>query len=345
MRSWVSQEKKMKHQLINFSEEISQPSYREKIKEKQQQNKIVPINTEITDSSELQDTFKNPVEEANFKNEVSTKINMIVSLDKEYKEYSELIKQCDLDGKNAELNQKNLSEMKIGFFTGKKNYQALVGVTGDLAKGQRNLVKLQAKQFELQGYIIEALKALFALATSSLAANRTVYRRLEMELNGASSEELSEYARNEVLNIMNQLNEQQDEMSKRKKMQEQLHQHDDIINKQETLIKSQQDKISSINSEVSTLKEELSELKKQNKKYMSVPKPEKRIEDITNNHVKEEKNTDITSVNEQKEVYNTFSEDKRKGNKSNKLVLIIMILIIFGLLGLVGFLLFKSYLA
>lgn len=333
----------MKHQLINFNEEIGQTSYRDKIREKRQQNEIIPVNNEITDSSELQESFKNPVEEANFKNEVSTKINMIVSLDKEYKEYSELVKQCDSDGKNAELTQKNLAEMKVGFFTRKKNFQALVGVTGDLAKGQRNLAKLQAKQFELQGYIIEALKALFALATSSLAANRTVYRRLEMELSGASSEELSDYARNEVLNIMKQLNEQQDEMSKRKKMQEQLHQHDDIINKQETLIKSQQDKISSINSEVSALKEEMIELKKQSSKHKVASEVEKKLDNIASNHVEEGANIDDLLINGQKESNESFNQGTTK--KSNKFILIIMSIIIICLLGLIGFLVFKSYYA
>lgn len=333
----------MKHQLINFNEEIGQTSYRDKIREKRQQNEIIPVNNEITDSSELQESFKNPVEEANFKNEVSTKINMIVSLDKEYKEYSELVKQCDSDGKNAELTQKNLAEMKVGFFTRKKNFQALVGVTGDLAKGQRNLAKLQAKQFELQGYIIEALKALFALATSSLAANRTVYRRLEMELSGASSEELSDYARNEVLNIMKQLNEQQDEMSKRKKMQEQLHQHDDKINKQETLIKSQQDKISSMDSEVSALKEEIIELKKQSSKHKVASEVEKKLDNIASNHVEKGANIDDLLINGQKESNESFNQGTTK--KSNKFILIIMSIIIICLLGLIGFLVFKSYYA
>ena len=104
-----------------------------------------------------------------------------------------------------------------------------------LASAQQVSVKALKKSFEFQKKLAETSKYLFELGCANITVNRVAVRAIEAKLNGASKEEISELARQEMLAVVRQLKEQED-----------------ILKKQEFL--------------TSKVKENLSRLDEQNKK-------------------------------------------------------------------------------
>lgn len=80
--------------------------------------------------------------------------------------------------------------------------------------------------FELQKRLAEVTKYLFTLGVKNITANRVVVRELEMRLRGASEEELSELARQEMMSVIRQLKEQEDLLRKQEQMRATLSGHD-----------------------------------------------------------------------------------------------------------------------
>ena len=76
--------------------------------------------------------------------------------------------------------------------------------------------------FENQKKMSDALRYLFGLGVANMAANRTVVQELELKLQNASKEELSELARQEITNVILQLRAQED-------MQYKLENHNRIL--------------------------------------------------------------------------------------------------------------------
>jgi hypothetical protein len=69
------------------------------------------------------------------------------------------------------------------------------------------------------------------IGASSIANSRIVVRELEVRLNGASKEELSELARTELENVVNQIKSQQDILSRQDQLTEIVRDHDDELQK------------------------------------------------------------------------------------------------------------------
>lgn len=115
-----------------------------------------------------------------------------------------------------------------GFFKDKKK-EAIEGLQEagvELAEAVQLGTQAQKLSFELQTRLAEITKYLFTLGVGNIAANRVVVRELEMRLRGASEEELSELARQEVMSVIRQLKEQEDLLRKQEQMREALSGHD-----------------------------------------------------------------------------------------------------------------------
>ena len=79
-----------------------------------------------------------------------------------------------------------------------------------LAEALSDMVDANKQIFDNQQKLAQGMKFLFVLGVSNIAANRTVVQELEMKLRQASHEELSELARQEIANIIQQLRAQED---------------------------------------------------------------------------------------------------------------------------------------
>ena len=110
------------------------------------------------------------------------------------------------------------------FFGGDKKeaIEALQSAAISQANALSDSVDANKQLFENQKKMSDALRYLFGLGVANMAANRTVVRELELKLQNASKEELSELARQEITNVILQLRAQED-------MQYKLENHNRIL--------------------------------------------------------------------------------------------------------------------
>ena len=110
------------------------------------------------------------------------------------------------------------------FFGGDKKeaIEALQSAAISQANALSDSVDANKQLFENQKKLSDALRYLFGLGVANMAANRTVVRELELKLQNASKEELSELARQEITNVILQLRAQED-------MQYKLENHNRIL--------------------------------------------------------------------------------------------------------------------
>lgn len=144
-------------------------------------------------------------------------------------ELDEGVKKALTDATDAEIRAREASELSAGrsFFSDDKR-KAIEGlqVAGSaLAKAVQAGTKAQKLSFELQMRFADVTRYLFSLGVSNIAANRVVVRELEMRLRGASEEELSDLARQELMSVIRQLKEQEDLLRKQEQMREALSGH------------------------------------------------------------------------------------------------------------------------
>lgn len=92
----------------------------------------------------------------------------------------------------------------------------------ELAEAVQLGTQAQKLSFEFQARLIEVTRYLFTLGVSDIAANRAVVRELKMHLSGASAEEFSDLAQQEVMSVIRQLQEQEDLLKKQEQVKNAL---------------------------------------------------------------------------------------------------------------------------
>ncbi len=122
------------------------------------------------------------------------------------KSVNEAIHAAD-EAKNSAISAKYKS---AGFGKKKIAIEELQSAGVDLAEAVQSGAEAQKISFEFQTKLAQISKYLFGLGVSNIASNRFVVRELEMRLKGASQEELSELARQELMTVVKQLKEQED---------------------------------------------------------------------------------------------------------------------------------------
>lgn len=115
---------------------------------------------------------------------------------------------------SAKKTAQAAKETSAGLFQKKEAIELLQSATVALADAQVYAAQAQEVSFEYQRKIAEIIKYLFALGVSNIATNRSVVRELELKLKGASTEELDELARQEIIAVVEQLKAQEDIMKK-----------------------------------------------------------------------------------------------------------------------------------
>ena len=108
----------------------------------------------------------------------------------------------------------------------KKAIESLQTASVELAKAVQSSARAQNAAFDFQTRLAEVTKYLFSLGVSTVAANRLVVRELEARLRGASEEELSELARQEILAVVKQLKEQEDLLNRQEELRKRQERHD-----------------------------------------------------------------------------------------------------------------------
>ena len=116
---------------------------------------------------------------------------------------------------------RNLSAGR-GVFTDHKRaaIEGLQAAGIEMAKAVQSSASAQKTAFDFQTRLAEVTKYLFSLGVGNVAANRAVVRELEARLRGASEEELSELAHQEILAVVMQLKEQEDLLNRQEELRQ-----------------------------------------------------------------------------------------------------------------------------
>lgn len=133
----------------------------------------------------------------------------------------------------AQGTAREAHEKSTGLGRKKVAIESLQEAAVDLAQSQISFAESQKVSFEYQQQLGKITQYLFALGTSNIASNRSVVRQLELKLKGASEEELTELARQEVLNVIRQLKAQEDILKKQDKLLSKVKDHEKRIKDQE----------------------------------------------------------------------------------------------------------------
>lgn len=126
----------------------------------------------------------------------------------------------------AKQSAASAKEKSYKAFHKKEAVESLQSATVDLADAQISAAQAQEVSFEYQQKLAEMTKYLFALGVSNISMNRSVVRELELKLNGASKDELDEFARKEILAVVQQLKAQEDIMSKQNDLSNKVKAHE-----------------------------------------------------------------------------------------------------------------------
>ena len=151
------------------------------------------------------------------------------------------------------------------FFGGDKKeaIEALQSAAISQANALSDSVDANKQLFENQKKMSDALRYLFGLGVANMAANRTVVRELELKLQNASKEELSELARQEITNVILQLRAQEDMQYKLENHNRILREHKGEIDKILGEINSFEERCKDILDRTETLQDDVSKKEKE----------------------------------------------------------------------------------
>ena len=127
------------------------------------------------------------------------------------------------------------------------NTKDIVGDTQEavekLADAQQVSVSALKKSFEFQKRLAEVSKNLFELGCANITMNRTVVLAIEAKLNGASKEQISELARQEMMNVVRQLKQQEDIFKKQESLTSKVKDNVSRLNEKDILDRQQSETI------------------------------------------------------------------------------------------------------
>lgn len=167
---------------------------------------------------------------------------------------------------NAKKKAKDANEVERHWYqnTTARIVDKLQPAVKSLATAVSESADTQKLLFEHQKILAQACQRLFAMGISNIAATRMVIRNIKLQLENASEEEISELARQELMNVMKQLQAQEDLANRQEKMSEKikvhsssLREHDKLLEDHDVLLQSQEGKIDKLKTSIRDAKKNL----------------------------------------------------------------------------------------
>jgi myosin heavy subunit len=233
--------------------------------------------------------------------------------------YKELEKSIDVSlkkAKEAEERAESAQGQSAGFWNRRNAIEAGQEATVGNAEAIMALANSQKISLEFQTKLAEISKFLLMLGLNNIALNRTTIRQLELKLEGASKEELSELVKSEIKNVIQELKARQDLIEKHNRLDEKTK---ELHKKQETYTVKVEEHEDKIESNIKKLRENAKKLKNNSEMIQSLVeelgKHESSINTIKRSIAKKEKNNSemIQSlVEELKKHENTIKRTNKK---------------------------------
>lgn len=149
------------------------------------------------------------------------------------------IAEFDQNIKSAVIEAKDLADKAASKDAGwslsggkkKEAIEALQDAVVSQAKVLTKNIEAYEQLFNNQKKMAKSMSQLFRFGIANIAANRMVVHELECKLRSASQEELSEMAREEVMNVILQLRAQEDMWTRIENVEKILQEHEQMLDK------------------------------------------------------------------------------------------------------------------
>lgn len=217
----------------------------------------------------------------------------------EISELEKAINASESSAKNAmkyvNTEMKSYKTKGIGIFAHRSgNTKDIIEDTQEaiknLANAQQVSVKALQKSFEFHKKLADTSKYLFELGCANITVNRIAVRAIEKKLKGASKGEISELARQEMMNVVRQLKEQEDILKKQEFLTEQVKNNVSRLNEKDEIDKEQSQKIDSLSNENKKQNERISEISDTlSEKEQIDAEQTKKIDSLSNENKKQNK--------------------------------------------------------
>ena len=252
----------------------------------------------------------------------------------EISELEKAINASESSAKNAmkyvNTEMKSYKTKGIGIFAHRSgNTKDIIEDTQEaiknLANAQQVSVKALQKSFEFHKKLADTSKYLFELGCANITVNRIAVRAIEKKLKGASKGEISELARQEMMNVVRQLKEQEDILKKQEFLTEQVKNNVSRLNEKDEIDKEQSQKIDSLSNENKKQNERISEINDTLSEKEQIDADQtKKIDSLSNENKKQNKK--ISEINdtlsekeqidaEQTKKIDSLSNENKKQNK------------------------------
>ena len=143
------------------------------------------------------------------------------------------------------------NKKKVGWFTGKKvAIEELQSATVSISDALDSLTVAVNQSYKNQEKIAKVNEFLLGLGLTNTTLNRMIIRELEMKLNNASQEELSELAKQELMSVLRQLKAQEDIQNRLEKQAEGLLSHDEKLEDVFNKINQHEEKLFSVSEQL-----------------------------------------------------------------------------------------------
>ncbi|MEE1276960.1 MAG: hypothetical protein UHC59_08195 [Fibrobacteraceae bacterium] len=165
------------------------------------------------------------------------------------------IADSELSAKSAKESANKAMSVERHFFqnTTAKIVDQLQPAVKDLANAIEVSAETQKLLFEHQRILAECCRSLFGMGVSNITMIRCTINTIKMKLENASDEEISEMAKQELLNVVRQLKMQEDLFSKQEKIG--------------TKVKGMDDKLKGMDSSLLNHKKDIETIHKRNKEH------------------------------------------------------------------------------
>jgi hypothetical protein len=189
-------------------------------------------------------------------------------------ELEEYIKKAIDSAEKAEKRADSAYGESSGFWNRKNAIEAIQSSGIYSAEALKDLAVSQKIQFEFQTKLAEVSKFLFMLGVGSIALNRTTIQQLQLQLENAPKEKISQLVQNEITNVITQLRTQQDMLAKQqtleknvkevhatqKSLDENVEEHEGLINRTTKKIKDYARKIKNNADLILSLNEQIEKI-------------------------------------------------------------------------------------
>lgn len=151
------------------------------------------------------------IEEEDIPNIISKQLSDIQKIDIKIKEAEEMCKTA----------KKNADEMKkLKFGQNSSAINTIQDAVRSIVVAQESFSEAQKLLFENQHKMAQGMRYLLVLGTINISMGRRVVKELELKLKYASKEEISREVKEELINVIKLLKEQENAFSKQDKMEE-----------------------------------------------------------------------------------------------------------------------------